>query len=252
MSVLYHTLFVVFLEHSFVSNSSIEAGLQCVLANANQDNVSPQELEKQRLRISNLFYTAKKRFYDLKQKRDKFEAKHEKWLNTEFTLPLAFYLPPPPSNPGRPKLDFSDKTIRGKKQEAKELKEENSTEKLLLATLSSLKGSEEAWHHDLHFLIKSCVDDHSMAGKFRMVSSIATSMEKAPSRQICLPKPLGEVESLTLLYETNLSERSYTTTRLTMKRKTADILPPYQSLKRARLDCRPKTSAIKSISHRCH
>ena len=60
MSVTYRGLFDVFLEKSFESNSSIEAGLQCVLLNASQDNVGPAALEKERNRMKNLFYTAKK------------------------------------------------------------------------------------------------------------------------------------------------------------------------------------------------
>ena len=63
MAVKYHALFDVFLEKSFDSNSSIEAGLQSVLLNANSDNVSPAALEKQTNRMKNLFYTVKKRFF---------------------------------------------------------------------------------------------------------------------------------------------------------------------------------------------
>ena len=82
--------FDVFLEKSFDSNQSIEIGL---LKNVNFNDVSPVDLEKQRKRIKNLFFNAKNRYVETKHKRDKFEAKHECWPNTEFSCPASFHIP---------------------------------------------------------------------------------------------------------------------------------------------------------------
>ena len=60
MTTTYRALFEVLLLHTFIAKSSIEAGLQCILADVNQDNVSENDISKERSRISSLFYSAKK------------------------------------------------------------------------------------------------------------------------------------------------------------------------------------------------
>ena len=192
MALTYLILFHIFIQNSFVSNASIEAGLQVILANLNQDDFTSTAIQAEKARISNLFYKMKSKWTAIRVQ-EKFETKHKDWLETEFVLPAIFHIGP--AITGRPKLDFSQKGERAKQLETKPLREENSTEKLLNASLTSLKTSNEQWHHDLHFIMKQCLDDHSMATKYRKFSDLVAS-EEIPSKKIVLPQPLSSTDSM--------------------------------------------------------
>ena len=228
MAVTHRVLFYIFLANLFDSKKCVEAGLQKVLADLNRDDFTSAAIAAEKARVSGLFYRMKSKWAEIKRNKEKFEEKHKVWLDTEFILPPAFHLPS--SKAGRPKLDFSEKGERAKRQETQQLREENSTEKLLHSTLSSLKASKEQWHHDVHFILKQCLDDHSMAGKYRKMSGIVTPLEKVPSRTLSLPQPLSSTDSMVYFYETSHTVDTYTTTRLTMKQQNADVLVPYSKI----------------------
>ena len=180
----------------------------------------------------------KAKWTEVKRQKEKFEEKFKFWLDTEFTLPAIFHTSP--SNSGRPKMNFSEKGERARQKETKQLQEENSTEKLLLSTLTSLKESKEQWHLDIHFILKQCIDDLSMAAKYRKVSGIVNSLEKVPNHNLSLPQPLTRTDSMVYFYETDHTVETYTNTRLTMKKQNADVLVPYAHIHSEKKNNRPE------------
>lgn len=242
MVVTYQILFLIFLENLFDSRKCIEAGLEKVLASGQQnDQITPKAITVERGRISNLFYKMRKRWNEVKQIQEKFEDKHKAWLETQFLLPAEFYAPP--SKGGRPQLDFNEKKERAKQKETKKLREENSIDKLLYSTMTSLHVSDEPWHHDLRFIMKQCMDDHSMAKKYRKVSGSLTSMENIPSGNILLPNRLSSTDSLVYFYDAKHTKHSYMATTKTLKRQNADVLVSYSGLQPEKEKTRPEKMA---------
>ena len=238
----YRILFLIFLENLFDPRKCIEAGLQKVLANLDQNGITPGEISVERNRISNLFYKMRSKWNDVKRIKEKFEEKYKGWLDTQFVLPAKFYTSS--VKPGPKELDFNDKGERSKRRATQKLREEYSTDVLLHATLSSLHTSTEPWHQDLHHVLKQCMDDHTKAQKYKKASSLVNSLKTVPRKDLALPQPLNANDSLIYLYDADHTKQSYQLTRDILKEQKADILVPYAETTSEKKKLRPENMSF--------
>lgn len=201
-----------------------------------QDDVDSVSLD---LFLENFLRLAKKKWKDASSHVHRMETKFGDWLDQEASVPdLNPKTTPQKSTPKstpRKTKDFVDLCDRSKRRETADLRASNGCAKLLHAATSSLmtSGNPDAAH-----VLAEVQKSPERATKIRRLSAIATSMEKPPTKDVCLPKKISNEDTLAHLFNADLTKEAYKSTRLMSKSHFANIWPAY-NVSAAKILCRP-------------
>lgn len=130
---------------------------------------------------------------------------------------------------GRPRLSFSDKSVRGKRRDASELSQSTSHQSDLLVLAASTAARKKG-DFDLAAILKKTVESPSRPSKIR--KSLENNL-KSPIR-------LTPAEALAFLLEHNFTKDQYCAIRNESKVRNCDIYPHYNEVAAEKLKCRPQ------------
>lgn len=175
----------------------------------------------------------------------RFQARNAVWLESEFLI-SHFSCPDNLENlgekisiskSGRSNVAFDQKSQRSKRRDAATIsnQNENNPQRILMACRHAARLSGEK---DLFTVLKQIQDTPESARK------IIKLLENSQSSSIVKLTP---EKALSFLLNRSLSKEDYISMRLLVKGQGADIFPPYNSVREAKILCRPPAAAISII-----
>eukprot|EP00096_Caligus_rogercresseyi_P010918 TRINITY_DN4121_c1_g1_i3.p1 TRINITY_DN4121_c1_g1~~TRINITY_DN4121_c1_g1_i3.p1 ORF type:complete len:464 (-),score=57.80 TRINITY_DN4121_c1_g1_i3:214-1605(-) len=135
-----------------------------------------------------------------------------------------------------PKKEFGNLSRSQQNRSTANLRAENESSKLLHAAKTALRNDGK---EDMAVVIEEASKSPTRPSKIRRLSGIASSLDKAPPRDLALPTKISDDDALAHLFYTDMTRDAYVANRLMCKSHGADIWPPYGNLQEAKKLCRP-------------
>lgn len=163
---------------------------------------------------------------------ERFRNNNMKWLDEDLKLPEIFELEPLRLS-GRPKKDFEESSLRTKQRQISELTSSISTDKLYMATESSLVKSGK---RGVAKVVKLAIQSSP-----NRIKKMKTAHDTQSSGSIRAYSP---EEALGLVVDLGLTKEDYITMRVGAKERGADIYPSYHLIVEAKKMCYPPNITV--------
>lgn len=207
-----------------------------------EDVIHTEKYDQLRVAVKTLKSKFKLKWKASKRTMIRFQTQYATWLESEFQIPnfscfnnsviLDENVSMP--KPGRPSIAFDKKSQRSKRRDAATISNQNGNnpQKIVMACRHAARISGDK---DLLAVLNEIQDIPEKTAKIRKL------LENSQSSNIVKLTP---EKALSFLLDRGLSKEDYVSMRLLVKEQGADIFPRYNSVKEAKILCRPPAAAI--------
>lgn len=221
------------------NNNQRESDVLYILSKlkVNIGDVMPDDLQKLRKTVSALQSKRNEKFVAAKRMIKRFNQLNKEWLNSEFKIPdlntINVEKPSSEIRPGRPSIEFKDKSKRSQRRESAEISAQCKHDPLRIV-MACRHAVRQSGHKDLTPILKEISKSPQCPAKVRKLLDISTLtiIRKTPE------------EGLAFVLDNCLSKSTYLNMRLESKSCGADIWPIYNDVRKVKEKCRPPKETI--------